>query len=129
MDYLNLLVRMSLAVVLWLGSPGADTRDILTSFRFTVAALAAARAAGPAMPLPDFASIVEANKRSVVNITAIVPQDTSEASRPGLRRPSSNSSAVSRFRAAGAAPVAGIGIHRQRGQHHTHQRACRGGRM
>ena len=76
MNYTNLFVRLSVSAALWLGSPGADLRDILWSFRLTAPALAAAaRAAEPARPLPDFASIVEANKRSVVNITALLTQE------------------------------------------------------
>jgi serine protease Do len=83
MNYANLFVRLSVSAALWLGSPGADTRDVLTSFRFTATArAAAARAAGPATALPDFAAIVDANKGSVVNITAIVPPDPSEAAAP-----------------------------------------------
>jgi serine protease Do len=83
MNYANLFVRSSMVAALWLGSPGADTRDILSSFRFTSAALAAAaRAVGPATALPDFAAIVDANKGSVVNITAIAPPDPSEGAPP-----------------------------------------------
>jgi serine protease Do len=83
MNYANLFVRLSVLAALWLGNPGADSGDVLTSFRFAATALAAAaRAAGPATVLPDFASIVEANKRSVVNITAIAPSDPSEGPPP-----------------------------------------------
>jgi serine protease Do len=55
MSFNNLLLRLAMSALLWLGC--------------------AARAAEPPRSLPDFASIVESNKGAVVNITALVVRE------------------------------------------------------
>jgi len=69
----NRLIGLWMWGVASLIAPGAGVGDILP---LAAGALkASTQAAGPAMSLPDFASIVEANRRSVVNITALLTQE------------------------------------------------------